>query len=125
VEETGRCFETRKKEHIRNVKTCTSGGTILLIIDKGFFVYKNHYNHGTLLLSSTRTIIPSRSLNNILFFIEKNSLIYTFLLLYCSFDCLVSPHFVYILDSLLFHFLSIKGCCPTTESSIFIPFYSQ
>ncbi|KAL9981760.1 hypothetical protein ACROYT_G010507 [Oculina patagonica] len=28
VGETGRCFETRKKEHIRNVKTCANGSNI-------------------------------------------------------------------------------------------------
>ena len=28
VGETGRCFETRNKEHIRNVKTCASGSNI-------------------------------------------------------------------------------------------------
>ena len=25
VGETGRCFKTRKKEHVRNVKTCANG----------------------------------------------------------------------------------------------------
>ena len=28
IGETGRCFETRKKEHIRNVKTCANGSNI-------------------------------------------------------------------------------------------------
>ena len=28
VGETGRCFETRKKEHIRKVKTCANGSNI-------------------------------------------------------------------------------------------------
>ena len=28
VGETGRCFETPKKEHIRNVKTCANGSNI-------------------------------------------------------------------------------------------------
>ena len=28
VGETGRCFDTRKKEHLRNVKTCASGSNI-------------------------------------------------------------------------------------------------
>ena len=29
VGETGRCFETRKKEHIGNVKTCANGSNIV------------------------------------------------------------------------------------------------
>ena len=41
VGETGRCFETRKREHIRNVKTCTNGSNIDFnhsrVIDKGLF----------------------------------------------------------------------------------------
>ena len=28
IGETGRCFETRKKEHVRNVKTCANGSNI-------------------------------------------------------------------------------------------------
>ena len=28
IGETARCFETRKKEHIRNVKTCANGSNI-------------------------------------------------------------------------------------------------
>ena len=28
IGETGRCFETRKEEHIRNVKTCANGSNI-------------------------------------------------------------------------------------------------
>ena len=29
IGKTGRCFETRKKEHIRNVKTCANGSNIV------------------------------------------------------------------------------------------------
>ena len=78
VGETGRCFETRKKEHMRNVRTYASGSNIAKhawtfghridfdnshVIDKSsspFRIRKTTLaDHGTLLLSSMQTIISS------------------------------------------------------------------
>ena len=50
---------------------------------------------------------------------------YTFLLSYCSFYCLVSPHFVYIFRFIFIPFLSIEACSAIAESSIFFIFIAS
>jgi len=44
------------------------------------------------------------------------SLINTFLLLYCSFNYLVSPYFAYIVDSFLYHFYPSKAVAQQLEA---------
>ena len=49
VGETGRSFQTRKKEHIRNVKNCKKGSNIDLLIDfKNGLVIDNYWTRKTL-----------------------------------------------------------------------------
>ena len=88
IGETGRCFETRKKEHIRNVKTCANGSnivkhawsfdhridfqlTILASLTKALFGLEKLWKLGTPLLLSMLTITPSRFQTSIVFFFKK------------------------------------------------------
>ena len=47
VDETGRCFETRKKEHIRAVKTCANGSNIAK--HAWSFGHRIDFNHSRLI----------------------------------------------------------------------------
>jgi len=100
VGEIGRCFETRKKEHIRNVKTCANGSNIVnhawsfnyridfgnsSIIEKAPFALEKLWKLGTPLWPSMLTIILSWFQSSLVFFLNNSHLIYTFLLCFCPF----------------------------------------
>ena len=121
---------TRKKEHIRNVKTCANGSSIAKhawsfdhridfdnssVIDKGSFRIRKTLRLGTPLLLSMLTITPSRFQTSIVFFLRNSHLISTFSLCFCSYCCFFSP-FLYMLYSSCIPFLSVEGCRATAES---------
>ena len=87
VGETGRCFDTRKKEHVRNVKTYANGSNIAKhawsfdhridfdnssVIDKGSFRIRKTLEAWQPLLPSMRTITLSHSRTSIVFFLNNN-----------------------------------------------------
>ena len=99
VGETGRCFETSKNEHIRNVKTCANGSNIakhawsvnhsadliiLVSLTKALFALAKHRKLGTPLLPSILTIILNRFQTSVVFFLNNTHLIYTIMLCFCS-----------------------------------------
>ena len=83
IGETGRCFLTRKQEHIRNDKRFKAGSNITAhawrynhyidfqnakVIDKRMFCIRKTLDLGITLILMKRTITPSHCLNNIPFF---------------------------------------------------------
>ena len=80
IGERGRSLETRKKEHMRNVRKCKVGSNIAKhawdndhaidfanckVIDREIFVTEEHWNHGILLSPSLQITMPNIYLNNI------------------------------------------------------------
>ena len=100
IGETGRCFETHKKEHIRNVKTCANGSNIAKhawsfdhridfdnssVIDKALFALEKPWKLGIPLLPSMLTVILSQFQTTIVFFLNNSQPIYTFIFYSCFF----------------------------------------
>ena len=126
VGETGRCFNARKKEHLRNVKTCASGSNIAkhawtfghcidfdnsCVIDKGLFRTRKTLEswHTFSLKYTDNNSKPLPNQYSILFKKLANSM-NTFLLLYRSSLYYFSLTLLCIyLDSLLFRFYPSKA----------------
>ena len=124
VSETGRCFETSKKEHIRNVKTwniakhawsfdhCINFDNSS-VIDKGSFRIRRL---GTPLVPSMLTITLSQFLTSIVFFLNSNHLMYTFMLCFVVLIVFISPSLAYI-SLFCISVWSVAGCRLIAESS--------
>ena len=110
IDETGRCFETRKKEHIRNVKICANGSNIAkhawsfdhrIDFDNSsviaLFGLEKLWKLGTPLLLSMLTITPSRFQTSIVFFLRNSHLISTFSLCFYPYFSFYLTNFVYII----------------------------
>ena len=93
VGETGRCFETRKKEHIRNVKTCANGSNIA----------KHAWSFDHRIDFDNSSVID-------------NLHVYFFLL---SFFIFLSRLFCIYFINLYFNFLSVEGCRMIAETSCY------
>ena len=99
IGETGRCFQTRKKEHKRNLKNYAKGSNIANhawsdnhLIDfenaRVIIVSVRHWNPGILRKPSMPTITQNRCLGNIPFFYDYSSFVIHFQLshiFYCIF----------------------------------------
>jgi len=124
VSETGYCFETRKKKHSRNVKTCANGSNIVKNawsinhrIDFDIFrdIYKISFCVRKTLEAWHTSDTKYANNNSRVFFLNNSWLIDTFLL------CFILPFFSYIF-SFCIPFISIEGCSSTAESSHYIFF---
>ena len=88
--------------------------TTLIQLVKALSVYEKHSWHTSAIKHGDNKSKPLPGQYILFFFMV--GLINTFLLLYCSFNSLVSPYFAYILDSFLYHFYPSKAIARQPEA---------
>ena len=121
IGETGRCFETRKKEHVRNVKTCANGSNIAkhawsfdlrIDFDNSSVFDKGSFRGIIKTLEAWRTSATKHAdnyskpiLTNSILVKQKSPDSYALILCFCSFYCFhfassciyfVILHFIFI-----------------------------
>ena len=120
VDKTGRCFESRKKEHIRNVITCANGSNIakhawsfdhridfdnssVIILKKALFALEKLWRLCTPLLPSMLTITLSQSQTSTVFFLNNSQLFHSFILCFVFPIVFILP-FLHIFYTFTFNF---------------------
>ena len=109
IGETGWCFETRKREHVRMSNA------------KNIAKHAWSFNH-------RKDLIKSRFLTSIAFFLNNSHLIYTSILCFCCFHFFSFPLFLHIFCHFAFHFYRSKAVdCRIARKliSVFNKLFSQ